>query len=114
MTVVKIKTMMIMMRITMMMMMLKILQPFLDTWKCRGPLGLPAGAETQGRLTFSSSSSSLSSSIIIIIIIIVINIIITCRSEKREKNTKVSDSVGKEAGQRWSEDEEDLKVSIMT
>ena len=30
-------------------------EPFPDTWKCRGRLELLAGAKTQGRLRFSSS-----------------------------------------------------------
>ena len=37
----------------------------------------------------------------------------TSRGEKREKNAKVSDSVGEEAGERWSEDEKDLQVIVI-
>ena len=37
----------------------------------------------------------------------------TSRSEKREKNAKVSDSVGEEAGERWGEDEKDLQVIVI-
>ena len=37
----------------------------------------------------------------------------TSRGEKREKNAKVSDSVGEEAGERWGEDEKDLQVIVI-